>query len=241
MSSTFAEGSYSRDRASVTDRVLADLRSRILSGQLARGTRLPSEKELAAHYGVSAPTIREVIRALSAMSLVEARHGSGTFVTAQSEAMLSAAMAAVVELESIDMASIIELSDMLYVKAASLAVRAAQPAELDDLMAVAERCRPSMTDSECIAPQRQFLHGLAAASHNKLLVIMADFVVETRLRLSLEAMRRGQAEGTAGQLREQRIEIASALRARDEEAAQSAVRRYLQRVSELISKYESAG
>jgi GntR family transcriptional regulator, transcriptional repressor for pyruvate dehydrogenase complex len=240
MSSTFAEGPYRRDRASVADRVLADLRTRILSGQLARGTRLPSEKELAAYYDVSAPTIREVIRALSAMSLVEARHGSGTFVTAQSDALLSAAMTAVVELESIDLASIIELSDMLYVKAASLAVRAAQPAELDDLMAVAERFRPSMTDSEYVAAQQQFLHGLVAASHNKLLIIMADFMIETRLRLSLEATRRERAEGTAGQLREQRIEIASALRARDDNAAQSAVRRYMRRVSELISKYESA-
>src|SRR5258705_11005868 len=110
MSSAFAGGTYSRDRVSVAERVLIDLRTRSLSGQLARGTRLPSEKELAAYYEVSAPTIREVIRALSAMSLVEARHGAGTFVTAKSEALLSAAMAAVVELENIDLASIIELS-----------------------------------------------------------------------------------------------------------------------------------
>ena len=242
MASTFVEGSYSRDRASVADRVLIDLRTRILSGRQARGTRLPSEKELAAYYEVSAPTIREVIRALSAMSLVEARHGSGTFVTAESDALLSAAMTAVVELENIDLASIIELSDMFYLKAASLAVRVAEPAELDDLMAAAERFHPSMTHSEFDAALRQFLHGLVAASHNKLLIIITDFLTETQLTLAHEGTRRSPSNWreVGEQLRDLRIDVASALRARDDDAAQSAVRRYMQRAMEVIGKSGSA-
>ena len=242
MSSAFAEGSYSRDRVSVAERVLIDLRTRILSGQLTRGTRLPSEKELAAYYEVSAPTIREVIRALSAMSLVEARHGAGTFVTAKSEALMSAAMAAVVELENIDLASIIELSDVFYLKAASLAVRVAEPAELDDLVAAAERFRPAMTDSEYADALRHFLQGLVAASHNKLLIIVAGFLIETQISLAREVTRRSPSawRDIAGQLEHERIEIALALRARDDGSAQSAVRRYMLRAGELIGAYESA-
>jgi GntR family transcriptional repressor for pyruvate dehydrogenase complex len=242
MSSTFAEGSYTRDRASVADRVLINLRTRILSGQLARGTRLPSEKELAAYYQVSAPTIREVIRALSAMSLVEARHGAGTFVTARSDALLSAALTAVVELENIDLAGIIDLSDMFYLKAASLAVHVAESAELDDLVAAAEWFRPSMTDSEYADALREFLQRLVAASHNKLLVIIAHFLIETQITLAHEVARHSPSawRKIAGQLQDDRIEIASALRARDDGAAQSAVQRYLLRAGKLVGKYRSA-
>jgi GntR family transcriptional regulator, transcriptional repressor for pyruvate dehydrogenase complex len=242
MPSILPDGSYTRDRTSVADRVLIDLRTRILSGQLTRGTRLPSEKEMAAQYDVSSPTIREVIRALSAMSLVEVRHGSGTFVTARSDALMSAAMTAVVELENIDLASIIELSEMFYLKAASLAVRVAEPAELDGLVATAERLRPTMTDSEFADGLRQFLHELVAASHNRLLVTVSHFLIETQISLAKEVARRSPKawRRIAGQLVQSRIDVAAAMKARDDDAAQSAVRRYMQRAKDLVGKYGSA-
>src|SRR3954452_6911367 len=45
------------------------------------GDRLPSEPELASNYGVSRPTIREVLRSLEGDGLVRRVHGVGTFVT----------------------------------------------------------------------------------------------------------------------------------------------------------------
>jgi DNA-binding FadR family transcriptional regulator len=52
----------------------------ILGGHLAVGDRLPSERQLAARFGVSRPTIREALSALESRGLVETRMGSGTFV-----------------------------------------------------------------------------------------------------------------------------------------------------------------
>jgi DNA-binding FadR family transcriptional regulator len=52
----------------------------ILGGHLAVGDRLPSERQLAARFGVSRPTIREALSALESRGLVETRVGSGTFV-----------------------------------------------------------------------------------------------------------------------------------------------------------------
>src|SRR6202022_575714 len=69
-------------RGSVADQVFLKLREQILQGRLARGAKLPSERELAQHYQVSAPTIREAIRGLAAVRLVEVRHGTGIYVTA---------------------------------------------------------------------------------------------------------------------------------------------------------------
>lgn len=66
-------GTTSRDLAS-------QLRTSIRSGELRPGDRLPSERELAATYGVARNTAREAVRQLAEAGLVTARHGSGVFV-----------------------------------------------------------------------------------------------------------------------------------------------------------------
>src|SRR5215475_10024187 len=61
--------------------VQGELAERIGQGKLAAGTRLPSEPELAAEFGVSRATLREALRALEGQGLVRRRWGSGTYVT----------------------------------------------------------------------------------------------------------------------------------------------------------------
>src|SRR5262245_36326218 len=61
--------------------VQGELAERIDGGRLAAGTRLPSEPELAAEFGVSRATLREALRALERQGLVRRRWGSGTYVT----------------------------------------------------------------------------------------------------------------------------------------------------------------
>jgi DNA-binding GntR family transcriptional regulator len=57
-----------------------DLRRRIRAGEFAPGDRLPTRKQLAAHYRVSDQVPVSAIRVLAAEGLVESRHGSGTYV-----------------------------------------------------------------------------------------------------------------------------------------------------------------
>jgi GntR family transcriptional regulator, transcriptional repressor for pyruvate dehydrogenase complex len=56
------------------------IKDMILDGRLAPGQRLPSELALSKALGVSPPTVREAIRSLQAMNILESRHGAGTFV-----------------------------------------------------------------------------------------------------------------------------------------------------------------
>jgi DNA-binding FadR family transcriptional regulator len=62
------------------ERVLAFVREQLLSGRLKAGDRLLPEREFAERLGVSRPVIREVLRALAAMGVVDIRHGHGTVV-----------------------------------------------------------------------------------------------------------------------------------------------------------------
>lgn len=61
-------------------RVAEDLMTRIAAGEFPAGSRLPTEPQLMAHYGVSSTTARSAVRMLSTLGMVETRHGSGTYV-----------------------------------------------------------------------------------------------------------------------------------------------------------------
>lgn len=54
----------------------------VTAGRLQAGDKLPSERDLAERFGVSRPTVREALRALSVLGVIEIRHGGGAFVSA---------------------------------------------------------------------------------------------------------------------------------------------------------------
>jgi GntR family transcriptional repressor for pyruvate dehydrogenase complex len=71
------------DRINIKDFALEQLKRYILSGITSPGERLPSERELAEYLGVGRNSVREALKILEAVGLVEARIGEGTFITAQ--------------------------------------------------------------------------------------------------------------------------------------------------------------
>ncbi|SRR6266567_3565736 len=62
------------------ERIVDELRAEILAGRRAAGERLPSEHELADHYGTSRPTVRRAVARLKAEGLVVTSQGRGAFV-----------------------------------------------------------------------------------------------------------------------------------------------------------------
>lgn len=232
---------YRRDRTSAADHVVNDIRGQILARRLERGVRLPSERELAAQYEVSPPTIREAIRALAASHLVEARHGSGTYVTADAESLLASALDVVVQLEDIDLAGVIELSEGFYLQAVRLALTEATDADLTRLRSTAEAFRGPLGLEDFAPALRDFLVALVSASHNRLLIVLSGFLIETQIRLASRAAERssGAWQRVAGGLVEERLAIAAALEARDGDAARTAVLAYMQRGHALVE--EQAG
>lgn len=236
------EGTYRRDRTSAAEHVVNDLRGQILSRRLERGARLPSERELAVRYDVSPPTIREAIRALAATNLVEPRHGAGTFVTADGEALIATALAAVVQLEEVDLPSIIDLSEGFYLHAVHLAVTEASDAELAALRTAAEAFRGDLDADAFADALRTFLVALVSVSHNRLLIVLSRFVIDTQIDLAQQAAQRssGVWEAVAGRLIDERVAIADALQRRDPTAARDAVTVYMRRAHALVGEQVGA-
>ena len=68
-------------RNAVVHDAIDTIKRMIVRGDLQAGQRLPAERDLAAQLGLSRPSLREAIRALIALNILESRHGEGTFVS----------------------------------------------------------------------------------------------------------------------------------------------------------------
>lgn len=92
-----------------TDTVVDGIKGMITSGSLRAGSRLPVEKDLALELGVSRSSLREGVRALASMGVLETRQGDGTYVTSLDPSLLLAPMSFLVDLQ--------DMSDMSHVQA----------------------------------------------------------------------------------------------------------------------------
>ena len=78
------------EKLSLSDRLARQIRESIQCGDCQRGDRLPPIMEMARRFGVGHPTIREALKKLEAMGVVNIRHGSGVFVSRSEEVLVLA-------------------------------------------------------------------------------------------------------------------------------------------------------
>jgi GntR family transcriptional repressor for pyruvate dehydrogenase complex len=231
------------NRGGAADQIIADLKDQILQGVLPRGSKLPNERELAERYQVSIPTIRESVRGLAAIKLVEPKHGAGTYVTAAADDMFTAAASALIEIEPVGLLDILEVLEALYSKASILACRQMTDEELQGLTTSLAVLEDIKEREAFVVGLKGFLGRLAEASHNTLIITLCRFLVGLLLEIAREQT--GEVLSSlakkAGSLQADRRELVEALGARDEERARLAAIQYHQHTRSLVGDILKAG
>jgi GntR family transcriptional regulator, transcriptional repressor for pyruvate dehydrogenase complex len=224
------------DRGRVAEQILVDLRQRILSGALPRGAKLPAERELAVAYGVSGATVREALRALATTHMIDIRHGSGAYVTADAEQLIAQSLQSMIQLERVDAHDVLGVLTVLNVHSAELAASRATPEELDGLRAALDRLDAAETAQELESCLQAFLLGLATASHNALLVAISKFLISLQMGIAKQ-IAAGSAQTwkrTVGRLAKDRRDLVEAIAAGDAAAAGTLARAYHRRAFQAI-------
>jgi DNA-binding FadR family transcriptional regulator len=219
-------------RGRVADQIVEDLRNQILSGALPDGARLPSERGLAARYDVSAPTVRESVRVLTAMGLLSTRNGSRTTVTAGGDTLLALSIASVVQFEKTSAGDILGLLGALNAYAVEQAVQRASAEDIAVLREAAEQAARIVDVESAAAALKHFFVTLAAISHNPLLAALCRFITEIQIGLAVE-LSGGDVEDwrrVAGSLHKARLEIVEAIKQRDADRAVQLIRDYHRKV-----------
>lgn len=160
-------------RVRTHEQVLAQIEQKILDGSLRAGEKLPSERELVTALGVSRTSVREALRALEAMGIIEARTGSGqnagAVVTDKSTPALTNLLRLHLALARISLADLVETRVQLERKAARGAAEARTPEDVRHLAALTEAMRSTDSDfHEFNAVDTEFHLSIARISGNAL-------------------------------------------------------------------------
>jgi GntR family transcriptional repressor for pyruvate dehydrogenase complex len=108
-------------KSSVSLQAAEAIKSLIVAGELGSGDALPPERDLAVMLGISRPSVREAIRVLTAMNVVEPRHGGGTYVTSLDPWLLARPINFLLQIEPSSFLDLFEVRQVLEVAAARLA------------------------------------------------------------------------------------------------------------------------
>ncbi len=117
--------------------VVRQIAASIQQGQIGEGERLPTERELSGAFGVSRGVIREAIKVLGALGLVEARQGSGIYVL-NTVPTVSRAFTLSVSPDTESVEQLFEFRRTLEVESAALAAVRRSDRQLSDIVAASE-------------------------------------------------------------------------------------------------------
>ncbi|WP_420814725.1 FadR/GntR family transcriptional regulator [Kineococcus siccus] len=156
----------------------------ILDGRLHPGDRLPPEADLALDLGLSRSSLREAVRALCFLRVLEARQGDGTYVSSLGPAMLLDALSLVVDLQRDDtLLDVVAVRRMLEPQATALAAQHRTPVLVRDLRASYERSERCTTVQQHVDEDLHFHRTLADASGNPVLASLLDGLSAPTVRL----------------------------------------------------------
>jgi GntR family transcriptional repressor for pyruvate dehydrogenase complex len=208
------------------DDVVVQIREAILSGSIRPGQRLPSERELCESFGVSRPTLREALRALEALGLVEVRPGSkgGAFAIEPSEDLLALALATLLSFQGATPGEVAEFRISFEGENAELAAARAGASELGVLEELADAAAELARNGPVLGLwelDTRWHEAVARATHNTVRVGIALGIQDAIRRARPSLSDRLVADPTS--IGNDMAKLLEALRRRDGRAARAAM------------------
>jgi GntR family transcriptional regulator, transcriptional repressor for pyruvate dehydrogenase complex len=168
-------------RASVPDQVFAQLREAILLGRYLPGERLPPQRALAAELEVNMASVREALKRLEQLRLVQVRHGDATRVL---DWRRSGGLEALVLRGGIDepfVRDLFEARRLLLVEAARLAAMRRSDEQASSLRELADAIAAAADDGARLLADWAFMAGLVEAAGNLVFQLIMNSVRELYL------------------------------------------------------------
>ncbi|KOX02353.1 GntR family transcriptional regulator [Streptomyces sp. NRRL B-1140] len=210
------------------------IKAMIVAGELAPGARLPKEELLASQLGLSRNPLREAVRALTAMRILVARQGDGTYVSSLEPQLL---------LESLSFASdvsqghtalqLFQIRRLLEPAATGLAATSLTPDDLRDLGDILERSTSSATVEDFVAHDIAFHARIVEAVGNPVLSMLLRVLSTSTQRVRI--VRASQARRAVAHAYRDHQQILGALRSRDALLAASAATVHITAVEQWLA------
>ena len=208
-------------RGRATKSLVEDLVGLILEERLGPGDKLPSERQLMARLKVGRSTIREAMKALSSVGIVEVVVGSGTFVTDGANALLTRPLSWGLLMSAKDIYEVLEARRVVEVALAELATVRGTDAELAEIGNCLALMQANLSDVDAFTRYDvEFHRAIARAAHNQVLYRVIDTLRHAFLAWTIQVYSRVEDKG---RLLAEHEPIYHAIRTRDAVAAREAM------------------
>ena len=224
--------------AKLSDQIVQQLEHMLLEGSFAPGQKLPTERELAAQFDVSRPSLREALQKLEAKGLVSRKQGGGTFVC---DNLVGGLTDPLFELIGRHPESQFDLLEFRHALEGICAYYAALRGTKNDFLNIRQRydeiCQAQGQhglDAEAAAVGR-FYSAVAEASHNVVLLHLVRGLtplVEQNIRQNLEILQ--QKDGIVSQLNSHRQRLMQAVIPGEPDQARQASNSHLAFIEEAL-------
>ncbi|PJI09503.1 MULTISPECIES: FadR/GntR family transcriptional regulator [Clostridium] len=217
--------------------VIEQIKEMIKTGKLKKGDKLPPERELAEELNVSRTSVREALRSLEILGLVESRHGDGNFIKESFDDSLIEPISLMFMLQESSPRDILELRMVLETETASLAAKKVSSDELQEIKAIIDKFKITTDERLNTELDVEFHHKIAKASKNLLLVnilsatsvLIDTFISDARYKI----IANGENKTL---LVTQHEAIYKALLSKDESKAAAEMRNHLELINKSMCK-----
>ncbi|WP_066362752.1 FadR/GntR family transcriptional regulator [Herbidospora mongoliensis] len=204
----------------VTDTAIDRIKDMILKGELAPGARLPKEADLAERLGLSRNSLREAVRALALINVLDVRQGDGTYVTSLEPRLLLDALSFVVDFHRDDtVLQFFEVRRILEPAATAKAAVNMTDTGIDELRKILDALPENPTVEQLVANDLEFHQRIAEGSGNAVLCSLIESLSGPTTRARIW---RGLTQSNApSKTLDQHYAIYGAIAARQPEVAQA--------------------
>lgn len=161
---------------SVTELVINEIKKFIVTNKLQPGDKLPTEKEMAAMFGVGRSSVREATQTLQGLGLVKVVQGRGTFLTDASLTVLKDQLAFTLGCGTTRVSDLTEARRILEVAAVKLAASRATEEQLQEMATIIEEMRYADSQEEILRKGIKFHYAIIRAAQNPLITKMLDAI-----------------------------------------------------------------
>lgn len=224
----------------LTDDAIAKIKAMIVSGTWGPGDRLPPEHELGEQFGISRNSLREAVKALAFLGVLDVRHGGGTYVTSLEPDVLLTSLAFVTDMH--DDRALGEMFHIRRVLESHAAAEAARSATAEEVQALRDELKPvaELTDPAAyLAHGTRFHRLLCDISGNRYLTALVTSLIAQPLleRVTLDPLHTSIVERTVAE----HLAIVDAIAAADGAAAAALMAQHVDDVDYWVPQGEASG
>ena len=225
-------------RTTLTADICKKMVGHLIRGDWVEGDQLPAERELCQQFGVGRASLREAMKALEIMGMIESRLGEGTFVCRRSEFLSRPLLWAIAGSTGEDARELIEARRLIEVELVGLAAERASDEDLEKI----RRCLDLMKEAADNDPPRfqeadiNFHIAIGEATHNRILLNALQLIRNLMQQWIASAL---SLNGVAHEAVKQHEQIFSAIVAKDANAARAAMRDHLESMGRRFMESQS--